>query len=218
MSSIPAPNPNVPQVPTPLATLGALLVTCRGLKQGMDSLAGYSGSSLDRAVTFNDLISLKVLTRGAALSATGTATGASSSSSSTSSVVNPYVVSGFFGADTLSSGQVLLVHQFTAQVVFPANFDAIGISMASFGGALIAPAADASVLIQRCAAAADPTVSGNWSTVGTVSFASGAPRASLATTGAVAVVFYESDFMRWVGPTPADASLAQLFLTLVATR
>lgn len=59
--SNPAPNKNVPQVAQPVADVGALAFTVQALKQGMDSLAGYRGRSTDRAVTFNDLITLGLL-------------------------------------------------------------------------------------------------------------------------------------------------------------
>lgn len=59
--SSPAPNANVPQIPQPLADVGALAVAVRFLKQGMDSLAGYRGRPNDRAVTFNDLLNLGVV-------------------------------------------------------------------------------------------------------------------------------------------------------------
>lgn len=58
MSSSPKPNPNVPQIPQPQAEPGALAYVAQALKQGMDSLGGNRGKPTDRAVTFNDLITL----------------------------------------------------------------------------------------------------------------------------------------------------------------
>lgn len=54
--SSPAPNANVPQIPQPVSDVGALAFVCQQLKQGVDSLAGNRGPTLNRAVTFNDLI------------------------------------------------------------------------------------------------------------------------------------------------------------------
>lgn len=58
MSNRLVPNPNVPQIPTPVANLGALVYVCQTLKQAVDSLAGNRGNVLGRAVTFNDLIAM----------------------------------------------------------------------------------------------------------------------------------------------------------------
>lgn len=56
------PNPNVPQIPQPLADVGALAYSVQAIKQGVDSLAGYRGQPNDRAVTFNDLLRLGIIT------------------------------------------------------------------------------------------------------------------------------------------------------------
>jgi hypothetical protein len=61
VSSIPVPNPNVSQIPQPVANLGALVNVTQVMKQGVDSLAGNRGRPTDRAVTFNDLINLGVV-------------------------------------------------------------------------------------------------------------------------------------------------------------
>lgn len=77
--SNPVPNANVPQIPQPLADVGALVYAVRAIKQGMDSLAGYRGAPNDRAVTFNDLLSLGVVTsvgRAAVLGVTAIIAGA----------------------------------------------------------------------------------------------------------------------------------------------
>lgn len=69
-----APNKNVPQVQNPLADLGSLVTTVRSLKQGVESLGGYRGSLSGRAVTFDDLLALGLLTPISGNSATGMVT------------------------------------------------------------------------------------------------------------------------------------------------
>lgn len=67
-------NKNVPQVQNPLADLGSLVTTVRSLKEGVESLGGYRGSLPGRAVTFDDLLALGLLTPITGNSATGTVT------------------------------------------------------------------------------------------------------------------------------------------------
>lgn len=55
-------NPNVPAIPQPLADLKALTVVTDKLRQGMESLGGMRGGSLDRAATLQDLVLLGLVT------------------------------------------------------------------------------------------------------------------------------------------------------------
>lgn len=55
-------NRNVPPVQAPVADLGSLLTTVNSLKQGVENLGGYRGSLTGRAVTFNDLVGLGLVT------------------------------------------------------------------------------------------------------------------------------------------------------------
>lgn len=66
------PNKNVPQVQNPVADLGSLATTVRSLKQGVESLGGYRGSLPGRAVTFDDLVGLGLLTPITGNTTTGT--------------------------------------------------------------------------------------------------------------------------------------------------
>lgn len=61
-SARPAPNPNTPQSPPPVTNLGALAYCVQQLKQAVDSLGGLRGQPTNRAVTFDDLISVGLLT------------------------------------------------------------------------------------------------------------------------------------------------------------
>jgi hypothetical protein len=56
-------NPHIPHMARPLARVEALVTVTEQLRQGMESLAGDRGDSLDRAVTFNDLLKLGLITQ-----------------------------------------------------------------------------------------------------------------------------------------------------------
>lgn len=56
-------NPRIPTMNRPLANVEALVTVCEQLRQGMESLGGTRGNPLDRAVTFNDLIALGLVTQ-----------------------------------------------------------------------------------------------------------------------------------------------------------
>jgi hypothetical protein len=71
---VPTPNKNVPQVQEPVADLGSLLTTVKSLKQGVESLGGYRGEMVGRAVTFNDLVGLGLVPGTTFSSTTGTGT------------------------------------------------------------------------------------------------------------------------------------------------
>jgi hypothetical protein len=61
MSSTPGINPNISQIPQPLADVGSLAYVAQLLKQAIDSLAGFRGVTTNRAVTFNDLVTYGIL-------------------------------------------------------------------------------------------------------------------------------------------------------------
>lgn len=129
----------------------------------------------------------------------------------------PYVFAGF-AAGVLAGGQILLVHQAAMAITLPANFAAASSGAASQAGAT-AKATSATVLnVERCTAASDPSVAGNWTTIGTITFAAGGYAGTLATTGGAAQSVAAGDFLRIVGPSPADATLANVFVSLAANR
>lgn len=74
MAASHARNPNVPAVPAPTVGNTGLLPTVRALKEGIESLSGQRGAIFDRAVTFNDLVRMGLVTREAVASPTGTTT------------------------------------------------------------------------------------------------------------------------------------------------
>ena len=207
--SSPTPNPNVPQIPQPIANLGALVTIAQALKQGVDSLAGNRGDPLGRAVTFSDLIGLKLLTAPAAISDTGVGTTVGTS------VVYPYLISGFSGPGALSPSQVLLGHCCSVGIVIPPGFGMVG-ALSSAVGSFVHATSTTVITVQRCPASSDPTVGANWVSVGTASFVAGACTATLSSSGAV--VCAAGDFLRFVGPSAPDATLAQIYFNLVGKR
>lgn len=54
-------NPNVPPIPPPLANVNSLTASLDRVRQGVESLGGIRGGSLDRAVTLQDLITLGLI-------------------------------------------------------------------------------------------------------------------------------------------------------------
>lgn len=219
MSSGPAPNTNVPPVPPPLADMMALTAVVMALKQGMDSLSGRAGAPMNRAVTFNDLVNLQLTTslQAAGSLAPGTTFNSSGAAvSGTASTITPYVVSGFSGPSPFGASQVILGHRFPVKVSFKKNFAPIALSMESVVGSYVNATGAPVLNVQKCVAANDPTVGGNWSTVGSITFASGGHAATLASSAAV--VFDEGDFLRIVAPASPDATLAQVFLSLTGQR
>lgn len=214
MSSPPLPNPNVPQVPQPLADVGSLAHAARGFKQGLDSLAGFRGKPTDRAVTFNDLVAYGLLTASQPSLPNNPTT-----VSIPPGVVTPYVLSGFSGPDPLPGSQVIFGHRFPVIVSFPANFGPISLTMFSSVGSFVNATSAPTLSIQRCPAASNPTVGTSWTTIGTAQFGAGFHHnAALATTGGNPIVFQANDFMRIIAPAAPDPTLAQVHTTLVGKR
>ncbi len=212
----PARNKGVPTIQTPLANPLSLQQTVQQLKQGMESLAGTRGNPTGRAVTFDDLVSLGLVAgvkqaTVTTVGSTANSSGSEGSSGSTTAVVNPYVLTAFLPA--LPSG-VCFGHQFPVGVQFPASFAPISTGLASEAGAFVAPTGSSAITIQTCAASADPTSDGSWATVGQISFTGGV--GTLSSSGNLNCP--AGSRMRWLTPDPADATLAQVFVTLVGTR
>lgn len=55
-------NPNVPAIPVPTADLVGLTNIAISMRQGIQSLSGQTGPAASRAVTFNDLVALGLVT------------------------------------------------------------------------------------------------------------------------------------------------------------
>jgi hypothetical protein len=69
MPVLPAANPNVPHIDRPLADIRSLATVAEQMRQGVESLGGNRGTTLDRAVTLSDLIVLGLVTQQQVLAA-----------------------------------------------------------------------------------------------------------------------------------------------------
>ena len=61
-------NPNVPSIPQPVSDVTALTAVTDRLRQGVESLGGLRGGSLDRAATLRDLVILGLVSEDQVLS------------------------------------------------------------------------------------------------------------------------------------------------------
>jgi hypothetical protein len=131
----------------------------------------------------------------------------------------PYTLAGYV-AGVLTASQVLLVHQAGTAIVFPANFGADVVGGSSRCGSSANASGTTVLTVEQCPAAGDPTVSGNYAAIGTLTFAA-SPNlhtATLATVGGTSKSIAAGDFIRVIGPSSADATLAGVFITLVGNR
>lgn len=129
----------------------------------------------------------------------------------------PYVLSAF-APGTLTASQVVFAHKFAEAVTFPANFGATNSGCASGLDALANATAATVLTIYKCLAGVDPTVSGNWTSIGTATVAAGGHNATFATSGSAPVSVASGDKLKIVGPSTADATLANVFLTIAGDR
>lgn len=135
----------------------------------------------------------------------------------TSGAAQPYVIALSSGATTLVSNQIIACHQFATAVTFPADFGSIN-NFTSAAGCLVAATDNCTFTLQRCPKAANPTVGGNWTTIGTAVIANGGHAATLATVSHAQQTASQGDFLRCVAPSVSDPSLSNFFITLVGTR
>jgi hypothetical protein len=127
----------------------------------------------------------------------------------------PYVVGGFVPG-VLTTSQVLLVHRFGAAVTFPSNFGATNSGETSYCSSLANATGSTVLTIQKCPSASDPTSGGSWSNVGTITVSASGHAGAFSTTGAVS--FAQGDLGRVVAPASADATFANVALTLAGDR
>ena len=92
-------NKNIPQIPHPLADLGSLAHTLLAIKQAVDSLAGFRGQPLDRAVTLQDLVTLGIIDALTAL--TGVSAVAAISLNAPQTWTQPQTFTGGFAGEML---------------------------------------------------------------------------------------------------------------------
>jgi hypothetical protein len=129
----------------------------------------------------------------------------------------PYVI-GAFVPGTMSNSQILLYHKFGIAVTYPANFGTTNSGELSAGSALALATGSTVLTIAKCPAASDPTVGGNWSTVGTITYSAGGHNGAFASSGGTSVSFAQGDKLRVTGPSTADATLANATLTIAGDR
>jgi hypothetical protein len=124
-----------------------------------------------------------------------------------------YIVCAWMYGTQASPTQNIGLHKFVAPVVFPANFGSIASGETSVGSALVAATATTVFQVLKCPAAADPSVGGNWTNVGTITVAAGTYLPVFTTAAAAPITFAEADMMRISGTT-SDSTMADLTLSL----
>ena len=122
----------------------------------------------------------------------------------------PRYVIGCFVPGVMTASQNLFFHKFTKGAAIPANFGSY-LGHVSEAGAATAATASTAIDVAR-ALSASPT---SFSTVGTITFAAAAASATFASTGGTAISFAQGDVLRLRAPATPDATLANVFATVV---
>jgi hypothetical protein len=122
-----------------------------------------------------------------------------------------YVMGFSFVGGVLGATQLLGLHRVSKAIRFPANFGTYA-GYASEAGATANATASAILTVAK-ALVATPTT---FASVGTITFAAGTITPTFATSGGAAVDFAQGDIARLTGPPTADATLANVYVTLVA--
>lgn len=117
----------------------------------------------------------------------------------------PYSIGFSFVGGVLGNTQLLGMHKFPRAVSLPANL------AGSVAGAT-ANATGSTVISVDRALAASP---GSFTQIGSITFAAGGAVASFATVGGTAKAMAIGDVVRLVGPSTADATLANFYATLL---
>lgn len=112
-----------------------------------------------------------------------------------------------FVGGVLATSQLLGLHKLPRAVTFPANFSG------STAGATANATASTVISIDRALAASPNT----FAAVGTLTFAAGGVAATFTSTGGLAVSCAAGDVLRLTGPATADATLANVYCTLVGS-
>lgn len=122
-----------------------------------------------------------------------------------------YAIGFSFVGGVLAASQLLGLHRLSAAVTIPANFGAVA-GHISQAGATAAATSSTVVSVDR-ALSASPN---SFSPIGSITVAAGSVAATFATTAGAPVAVAQGDVVRLVGPATADATLANLYATLVA--
>jgi hypothetical protein len=121
-----------------------------------------------------------------------------------------YTISFSYVGGTLGASQLLGLHRFAKAVSFAANFAAYS-GYAPEAGATANATASTVISVER-ALAASPN---SFSQIGTITFAAGTITPTFASAGASVA---QGDVLRLLGPASPDATLANPYVTLVATE
>jgi hypothetical protein len=129
-----------------------------------------------------------------------------------SSGPRPYLVAAFIPG-LLLPNQYLFAHAFGSSVTFQANFTTSNAGEVTSARSLVNATSTTVLHVQKCLAASDPTISGNWSNVGTLTYSGATSTATAATTSGSAITFAQGDFIRVVAPPTSDNTLSGVFIT-----
>lgn len=120
-----------------------------------------------------------------------------------------YVI-GAFASGIMPNNAKLLYHCLAKAVTIPANCGAyLGLNSQAGGSA---NATGNTVITIAQALAASPNT---FATVGTITIGAGGVTPTFSTTGAAPISFAQGDVLRLTGPSTADATFADLYVTLV---
>lgn len=125
---------------------------------------------------------------------------------------NVYMV-GTFVPGLLSATQFVLLHLVGMNIAFPVDFGISNALSPSFAGAQVNATAPTILTIARCPAGNDPTLSGNFITVGTISFAAGGHTGVFNSLTQI-VVCQPGDYLAIIAPGSADPTLSGVVITL----
>ena len=119
--------------------------------------------------------------------------------------ISPYFVGFSYVGGVLGASQLLGLHKVTRASTIPANF------AGSVAGAT-ANATSSVVIDVAQALAASPNT---FTSIGTITIAAGSINATFATSGGTAKTLAIGDVVRVMGPSSADATLANFYVTIV---
>lgn len=207
MSNAPAINQKVPAIPEPRPEIAAILIVLKTLKQAIDVLSGRTGSPLDRAVTFSDLVTLGLLTNTARVSSGGVTNLTPVDTSGTVVWANLPVEARNLAPNPMHQGvmvpsELLMLLSFNQRLTLAANM--LGTTFV----ALVNPIGDVLVTVSTYHA-------GAWAVLGIVTIHSDG---TITLPIAPLVVFEIGDAMKFVGPAAVDPYLADFAFAVMFKR
>lgn len=119
--------------------------------------------------------------------------------------ISPYFVGFSFVGGVLGASQLLGLHKVTRASSIPANF------LNSVAGATANATASTVIDVSQAPAASPNT----FTSIGTITIAAGSINATFATSGGTAKTLAIGDVVRVMGPSSADATLANFYVTIV---